>query len=69
VLVLTIDERGMAKSAQHKLEVAQRVYEIAVGEHGLRPEGAGFRYADLYPGDGRGGVLLTRLLRRWKASA
>jgi 5-methyltetrahydrofolate--homocysteine methyltransferase len=38
VLVLTIDERGMAKTAQHKLEVAQQVYEIAVGQHGLRPE-------------------------------
>jgi 5-methyltetrahydrofolate--homocysteine methyltransferase len=38
VLVLTIDERGMAKTAQHKLEVAQQVYEIAVGEHSLRPE-------------------------------
>ncbi len=38
VLVLTIDERGMAKTAQHKLEVAQQVYEIAVEEHGLRPE-------------------------------
>jgi 5-methyltetrahydrofolate--homocysteine methyltransferase len=38
VLVLTIDERGMAKTAQHKLEVAQQVYEIAVNQHGLRPE-------------------------------
>jgi 5-methyltetrahydrofolate--homocysteine methyltransferase len=38
VLALTIDERGMAKTAQHKLEVAQQVYEIAVSEHGLRPE-------------------------------
>lgn len=38
VLVLTIDERGMAKTAQHKLEVAQQVYQIAVEEYGLRPE-------------------------------
>jgi 5-methyltetrahydrofolate--homocysteine methyltransferase len=38
VLVLTIDERGMARTAQHKLEVAQQVYQIAVNEHGLRPE-------------------------------
>ncbi len=37
VLVLTIDEAGMAKSAERKLEVAQRIYQIAVGEHGLRP--------------------------------
>ncbi len=38
VLVLTIDENGMAKSAQRKLEVAQRIYEIAVNEHGLSPQ-------------------------------
>ena len=38
VLVLTIDERGMAKTAAHKLEVARRIYEIAVHEHGLQPE-------------------------------
>ncbi|HEX7975989.1 MAG TPA: vitamin B12 dependent-methionine synthase activation domain-containing protein [Anaerolineales bacterium] len=38
VLCLTIDERGMAKTAQSKLEVARRIYEIAVNEHGLRPE-------------------------------
>jgi 5-methyltetrahydrofolate--homocysteine methyltransferase len=38
VLVLTIDEKGMAKSAAHKLEVARRIYNIAVTELGLRPE-------------------------------
>jgi 5-methyltetrahydrofolate--homocysteine methyltransferase len=38
VLVLTIDEQGMAKTAQRKLEVARRIFDIAVGEHGLLPE-------------------------------
>lgn len=38
VLVLTIDERGMAKSAENKLEVAKRIHRIAVEGHGLRPE-------------------------------
>ncbi len=38
VLVLTIDESGMAKTAQRKLEVARRLYEIAVHDHGLRPQ-------------------------------
>jgi 5-methyltetrahydrofolate--homocysteine methyltransferase len=38
VIVLTIDERGMAKTVQSKLEVARRIYAIAVNEHGLRPE-------------------------------
>ncbi|HBY06961.1 MAG TPA: methionine synthase, partial [Chloroflexi bacterium] len=37
VMVLTIDEAGMAKTAARKLEVARRIYEIAVDEHGLRP--------------------------------
>ena len=35
VIVLTIDEQGMAKTAERKLEVAQRIYDIAVNEHGL----------------------------------
>ena len=38
MLVLTIDEQGMAKTAERKLEVAQRIYDIAVNEHGLRPQ-------------------------------
>jgi len=37
VLVLTIDEAGMAKTAQRKLEVARRIFDIAVKEHDLRP--------------------------------
>ena len=37
VIVLTIDENGMAKTRERKLEVAQRIYDIAVNEHGLRP--------------------------------
>jgi 5-methyltetrahydrofolate--homocysteine methyltransferase len=37
VLILTIDETGMAKTAQRKLEVARRIYDIAVQDHGLRP--------------------------------
>jgi 5-methyltetrahydrofolate--homocysteine methyltransferase len=38
VLCLTIDEAGMAKTAERKLEVARRIYQIAVEEHGLHPE-------------------------------
>jgi 5-methyltetrahydrofolate--homocysteine methyltransferase len=37
VMVLTIDESGMAKTVDRKLEVAKRIYKIAVDEHGLRP--------------------------------
>ena len=38
IIVLTIDEAGMAKSADRKLEIAQRIYNLAVDGHGLRPE-------------------------------
>ena len=38
VIVLTIDEKGMAKTSDRKLEIAQRIYHIAVDEHGLCPE-------------------------------
>jgi 5-methyltetrahydrofolate--homocysteine methyltransferase len=38
VIVLTIDENGMAKTRERKLEVAKRIYEIAVNDHGLKPQ-------------------------------
>jgi 5-methyltetrahydrofolate--homocysteine methyltransferase len=38
VIALTIDEQGMAKTAERKLEVARRIHELACGEHGLDPE-------------------------------
>jgi len=38
VLCLTIDESGMAKTASRKLEVAKQLFDIAVNEHGLRPQ-------------------------------
>jgi 5-methyltetrahydrofolate--homocysteine methyltransferase len=38
VIVLTIDENGMAKTREKKLEVAKRIYHIAVNDHGLKPE-------------------------------
>ncbi len=39
VVALTIDEAGMAKTAERKLEVAERIYDIVVGEYGI-PAGA-----------------------------
>jgi 5-methyltetrahydrofolate--homocysteine methyltransferase len=38
VIVLTIDETGMAKTADRKVEIARRIFDLAVGEYGLRPE-------------------------------
>jgi 5-methyltetrahydrofolate--homocysteine methyltransferase len=36
-VALTIDEEGMAKTAERKLEVAKRLYDIVVTRHGLLP--------------------------------
>ena len=36
VVALTIDEVGMAKTRERKLEVAQRIHDIVVGEYGSR---------------------------------
>lgn len=38
VIALTIDEKGMAKEPQHKLQIAKRLYDMAVNEFGLPPE-------------------------------
>jgi 5-methyltetrahydrofolate--homocysteine methyltransferase len=37
VIALTIDEEGMAKSPERKLEVASRLVEFACEKHGLQP--------------------------------
>ncbi len=38
VIALTIDEEGMAKTPERKLEIAKRLYDFAVIKHGLPPE-------------------------------
>ncbi|HEY1538648.1 MAG TPA: homocysteine S-methyltransferase family protein, partial [Solirubrobacteraceae bacterium] len=38
LIALTIDEVGMAKTAQRKLEIARRLKELCCDEHGLDPE-------------------------------
>ncbi|MEO5618165.1 MAG: homocysteine S-methyltransferase family protein, partial [Candidatus Eisenbacteria bacterium] len=38
VIALTIDETGMAKTAERKLEVARRIHDMVTGEFGLPPE-------------------------------
>ncbi|MDQ2871968.1 MAG: methionine synthase [Candidatus Eremiobacteraeota bacterium] len=37
LVALTIDQEGMAKTAARKTEVAQRIYDIVVGEYGIPP--------------------------------
>jgi 5-methyltetrahydrofolate--homocysteine methyltransferase len=38
VVALTIDEEGMAKTAEKKIAVAKRIHDIATGEFGLKPQ-------------------------------
>jgi len=37
LIALTIDETGMAKTCDRKIAVAQRIYDIVVNRHGIRP--------------------------------
>src|SRR5436309_9503935 len=38
LIALTIDEVGMAKTADRKVEIAQRLKQLCCDEHGLEPE-------------------------------
>jgi 5-methyltetrahydrofolate--homocysteine methyltransferase len=38
LIALTIDEQGMAKTADRKVEIAKRIRDLCCGEHGLDPE-------------------------------
>ena len=38
VIALTIDQDGMAKTADRKVEVAKKIHQLVVGEYGLAPE-------------------------------
>ena len=37
VICLTIDEEGMALTAERKVAIARRIYELATGKYGMRP--------------------------------
>ncbi|MHC4555235.1 MAG: dihydropteroate synthase, partial [Planctomycetota bacterium] len=37
VVALTINKSGMAMTTAEKVDTAQQIYDLAVGEHGLRP--------------------------------
>jgi len=36
LIALTIDEEGMAKTAERKVRIAERIYDIATNRHGIR---------------------------------
>jgi len=37
VIALTIDEQGMAKTADRKLKIAKRIYDLVVNTYGMKP--------------------------------
>jgi 5-methyltetrahydrofolate--homocysteine methyltransferase len=38
IIALTIDEEGMGKTRERKLEIAKRIYGLVVEEHGMAPD-------------------------------
>ena len=48
LIALTIDEVGMAKTRERKLEVAQRIHDLVCDEHGMDPRAADLRRADVH---------------------
>ncbi len=38
LVCLTIDEIGMAKTVERKIEIAERIYDLATKKHGINPE-------------------------------
>ena len=52
LVCLTIDEVGMAKTAQSKVEIAQRMYDLATKKHGLRSDNLVFDLLTFTVGSG-----------------
>ncbi|MCI0436647.1 MAG: homocysteine S-methyltransferase family protein [Gemmatimonadetes bacterium] len=72
LIALTIDEQGMAKTADRKLEIARRIHDIVTIEYGLEPEALIFDDLTftLATGDAefrRSGIETIEGIRRTKA--
>ncbi len=52
LVCLTIDEKGMAKTTERKLEVAERIYELATKKHGIRADNLVFDVLTFTVGSG-----------------
>lgn len=71
VIALTIDEQGMAKTAERKLDVARRIYNLAVNKYGMRPHDIIFDTLTFTLGSGdeefrRAGIETIEAIRRIK---
>ena len=71
VIALTIDEQGMAKTADAKLRVAHRIYDLVVNRYGMKPHDLIFDPLTFTLGSGdeefrRAGVETLNAIRRIK---
>jgi 5-methyltetrahydrofolate--homocysteine methyltransferase len=71
VIALTIDEQGMAKTAERKLDVARRIYDLVVNKYGMRPHDIIFDTLTFTLGSGdeefrRAGIETIEAIRRIK---
>ena len=60
LIALTIDEVGMAKTRERKLEVAKRIVDLVCDQHGMDPRAADLRRADVHADHRRRGVEAVR---------
>jgi 5-methyltetrahydrofolate--homocysteine methyltransferase len=72
VVALTIDETGMAKTADAKVAVAKRIYDLAIHKYGLRPQDLIFDTLTFTLGSGdeefrKAGLETIQAIRRIKA--
>jgi 5-methyltetrahydrofolate--homocysteine methyltransferase len=70
-IALTIDEQGMAKTADKKFEIAQRIHDLAVNKYGMRPQDLIFDCLTFTLGSGdeefrRSGIETIEAIRRIK---
>jgi 5-methyltetrahydrofolate--homocysteine methyltransferase len=71
VIALTIDEEGMAKTAERKVAVAKRIHDIVVGTYGMHPHDVVFDALTFTLGSGdeefrRAGIETLEAIRRIK---
>ncbi len=71
VIALTIDEKGMAKTADRKMEIARRIYDLAVNRYGMKPHDLIFDTLTFTLGSGeeefrRAGIETIEGIRRIK---
>ena len=73
VVALTIDEDGMAKTAQKKFDIAKRIYDLSVDKYGIQPQDLAFDTLTFTLGSGdeefrRAGVETIEAIRLIKAA-